>query len=68
MREGVLDRVAEDLRRFRVYRLGYGYEIRDAKHGNYEKVRDATGKPRFFHNRGRAQKIADKLEAENKPE
>lgn len=65
MRLNVMDRIAEDLRRYRVYTCGYGYEIRDTKQGFYTRVVDPKTGTRFFRNRGRAQKVADKLEAEH---
>jgi hypothetical protein len=66
MRENVIDRIAEDLRRFRVVRHGYGFQIMDLKsvgrYGGHDRVRGGDGEPRFFRNQGRAQRAADKLE------
>lgn len=69
MRLQLIERLAEDLRRFRVVPRGSGFEILDTKSsaspgGGYDRVRDLSGAARFFRNRGRAQKVADKLETE----
>lgn len=65
MRQNVIERVAEDLKRFRVVPHGYGFQIVDRKSTGrfgYDRVRGADGEPRFFKNEGRARKVAEQLE------
>jgi hypothetical protein len=72
MREGVIERAVEDVRRFRVVPHGYGFQIMDRKsvgrYGGFDRVRGGDGEPRFFRNQGRAQKIADALEVDQQAE
>lgn len=62
MREAIMDRVAQDLRRFVVVWNG-GWEIADKKNG-HKRVEDANGNVRWFKHKGRAQAAADRLERE----